>query len=77
MAVTEEATEMTAVTTVGIQGLISIFLAATMTEGAMCRLIVIADRSVVLRRIPAEAVMAVATTVVVIGDESQNFLDKN
>ena len=72
-----EATLITEVTMAGIRGLISIFSAATMTEVAMCRLIVIADQSVVQLHIPAEAVMAAVGTVVVISDESQNFLDKN
>jgi serine acetyltransferase len=77
MAVTEEATEMTAVTTAEIQGLISIFSAATMTEAAMCRLIVIADLSVVLRRTPAEAATVVGIAAAVISDKPHNSLDKN
>jgi hypothetical protein len=66
---------ITEVTTVGIRGLISIFLAATMTGVAMCRLIVIADLSVVPLRTLAAGMAA--ATVVVISDEPQNSLNKN
>ena len=73
---------MMAVITAEILGLISIFSAVTMTEATMCRLIVIADLSVVLRHTPAEvvvaaAVMAEAATAAVIDDELQNSPDKN
>jgi hypothetical protein len=64
-------TVITEVTTAGIQGLISIFSAATMTEVAMCRIIVIADLSVVRRR-----TLAVVDIVEAIGGEPHNALDK-
>jgi hypothetical protein len=80
MAVTAEATSMTVVITAGIRDLIFIFSAVTMTGAAMCRLIVIADRSVVQLHTPAEAVMAAVATVAVmaaaISDEPHNFLNK-
>ena len=58
---------ITEVTTAGIRGLISIFSAATMTEGAMCRRIVNADLSVVRpRTLPASATVVVAAIAVAV-----------
>jgi len=67
--ITEVTTE---VTTADIRGLIFIFSAATMTEVAMCRIIVIADLSVVRRR-----TLAVADIAEAIGGEPHNAFDKN
>jgi hypothetical protein len=66
--ITEVTTE---VTTADIRGLIFIFSAATMTEVAMCTLIVIADLTVVRRR-----TLAVADIAEAIGGEPHNSLDK-
>ena len=68
-----EATVITEVTTAEIRDLISTFSVATMIEGAMYRLIVIADLSVVGRHIPAADMAAVTD----INDNQHNAFDKN
>jgi predicted chitinase len=74
MAVTAGVMETTEVTT---EDRISIFLAVVMTEGAMYRLIVIADRKVVGRLTLVVGAVAAMAAAEAIGNELHNSIDKN
>jgi len=83
MAVTAVVMETTAITVTTEEDRISIFLAAVMTEGAMCGLIVIADQKVVGRlTLAARAAAAIAVeadmvAVAAIGNEPHDPFHKN